>query len=156
MGYGCAMKKLGFEFQEVMSGTYTMTGHPGEQGAIRFQLRAQAKDGLRHMRDGLVDVTGTLDMERIADDVPVSGTIEIRPFTKRIIRYEISFTANDGQPYRFAGQKDVRFGNFMATMTTLPGTVTNGQGNEIAKATLHFDVKADLLPFLVSWKPQLA
>jgi hypothetical protein len=150
------MKKLGFEFQEVMSGTYTMTGHPSDQGEIRFQAHARAADLLRHLRDGMAELSGTLDMEKVADDVPFSGSIEIRPLLGRIIRYQLSFTGNDGQPYRFAGQKDVRFSDFVATMTTLNGAITNAQGAEIAKATLHFDVRADLLPFLVSWKPQLA
>jgi len=150
------MKKLGFEFQEVMSGTYTMVGQPSEQGELRFKLRARAADALQHLRDGMVTLEGTLDMEKVADEVPISGTIEIRPLTRRIIRYELSFTANDGQPYRFAGQKDIRFSDLVATMTTLKGAVLNAQGTEIARATLHFDVKADLLPFLVSWKPQVA
>ncbi len=150
------MKRVGFEFQEVMSGTYTMIGHPGDQGEMRIQARVRAGDVLRHLRDGMATLEGTIDMERIADDVPFSGTIEIRPLTKKIIRYELSFTGNDGQPYRFAGQKDIRFSDFVTTMTTLVGTVANGQGAEIAKATLHFDVRSDLLPFLVSWKPALA
>lgn len=150
------MKKLGFEFQEVMSGTYTMVGHPANQGEIRFQARAHAGDALRHLRDGMAELSGTLDMEKVADDVPFSGTLEIRPLTKRIIRYELAFTGNDGQPYRFAGQKDIRWSDLVASMTTLVGTITNAQGAEIAKATLHFDIKADLLPFLVSWKPQLS
>jgi hypothetical protein len=148
--------RLGFEFQEVMSGTYTMTGHPAEQGEMRIQARARAADLVRHLRDGMVTLEGTLDMEKIADDVPMSGSVEIRPLTKKIIRYDFSFTGNDGQPYRFAGQKDIRFSDLLTTMTTLVGTVTNGDGAEIAKATLHFDVRSDLLPFLVSWKPQLA
>jgi hypothetical protein len=150
------MKRLGFEFQEVMSGTYTLAGHPSDQGEMRLMARARAADVVSHLRDGMVTLEGTLDMERIADDVPIAGSIEIKPLTKKIIRYEFSFTGNDGQPYRFAGQKDIRFSDFITTMTTLVGTVANGEGAEIAKATLHFDVRSDLLPFLVSWKPQLA
>jgi hypothetical protein len=150
------MKRVGFEFQEVMSGTYTMSGHPGDQGEIRVQIRARAADALRHLRDGMVTAEGTLDMERLADDVPFSGTIEIKPLTKKIIRYDLSFTGNDGQPYRFTGQKDIRFSDLRTTFTTLPATVTNAQGAEIAKATLHFDLRSELLPFLVSWRPQLA
>ena len=150
------MKKLGFEFTEVMSGTYTLNGKPDRTGAIRFQGRARAEDARRHLRDGLTILDGTLDMEGFADDVPISGTIEIRPVLGKVIRYDFSFTGNDGQPYRFAGQKDIRFAEIVRTMTTLPGTITTANGDEVAKATLHFDVKADLLPFLVSWKAALA
>jgi len=148
--------KLGFEFQEVMSGTYTRSGHPSTTGAMRLNARARAQDAVKHLRDGLVTLDGTLDMEGVADDVPVSGTIEIRPVTQKVLRYDFSFTGNDGRPYRFVGQKDVRFTDLVRTMTTLPGTITDAAGEEFARATLHFDVKADLLPFLVSWKPSLA
>ena len=147
--------RLGFEFKEVMSGTYTRTGHPSQTGSLRIVARAHAADALRHARDGMMTLDGTLDMERIADDVPMSGTLELRPLTTKIIRYDFSFTGNDGQPYRFAGQKDIRFSDLAGTFTTLRGTVTDGKGDPIATATLRFDVKADLLPFLVSWKPAL-
>jgi hypothetical protein len=149
------MKKLGFEFIEVMSGSYTRTGAPEQTGAIRFQGRARAADTLRHLRDGLTALDGTLDMEGFADDVPISGTIEIRPLLGKIIRYDFSFTGNDGNSYRFSGQKDILFSEIVRTMTTLVGNVTTANGDEVARATLHFDVKADLLPFLVSWKAAL-
>jgi len=147
------MKKLGFEFEEVMSGTYTKSGHPDETGEIRFQGRARAEDLVQHIRDGMTRLEGTLDMERFADDVPITGSIEIRPFVGKIIRYDFTFTANDGNPYRFTGQKDIRFDAFADSMTHLAGAITDGAGNEVARANLTFDLKSDFLPFLVSWKP---
>ena len=103
----------------------------------------------------MAKLEGTLDMERVASEVPITGSIEIRPVGKKIIRYDFSFTGDDGQPYRFSGQKDIRFSDLVRTITTLNGAITDGSGAEVATATLHFDVKADLLPFLVSWKPAL-
>src|SRR5262249_5652684 len=103
----------------------------------------------------MADLDGTLDMEGFADDVPTTGKIEIAILSKRIIRYELDFTANDGKPYRFAGQKNIRLGDLMNTMTTLDGGITDARGDEVARATVRFDLKADLLPFLVSWKPAL-
>jgi hypothetical protein len=149
------MMRLGFEFKEVMSGTYTRTGQPSQTGSLRIVARAHAADVVRHARDALMKLEGTLDMERVADDVPMAGILELRPFTRKIIRYDFSFTGNDGQPYRFAGQKDIRFTDLARTFTTLRGDVTDARGEQIATATLHFDLKADLLPFLVSWKPAL-
>ncbi len=150
------MKKLGFEFEEVMSGSYTRTGQPEETGHIRFQGRARADDVVKHLRDGMTVLEGTLDMERFADDVPVRGTIEIRPLVGKIIRYDFAFTANDGNPYRFSGQKDIRFEALRDTLTTLNGAITDAHGHEVARATLRFDVHADLLPFLVSFKAALS
>ncbi len=147
------MKKLGFEFEEVMTGTYTKSGHPEETGEIRLQGRARAEDLLQHWRDGMTRFEGTLDMERFADDVPFTGTLEIRILVGKIIRYDFTFTANDGNPYRFTGQKDIRFDALADSMTHLTGAVTDGAGREVARANLTFDLKADFLPFLVSWKP---
>lgn len=146
--------KLGFEFHEVMTGTYTRSGHPSSTGAIRLTARMRAASARQHLRDGMCTLEGTLDMEGVADDVPVSGTLDMRPFTRKVLAYDFSFTGNDGQPYRFVGQKDVKFTAFARTMSTLPGTVTDAAGKEFARATLHFDYQ-DLLPFLVSWKPAL-
>ena len=148
------MKRVGFEFQEVMSGTYQLVGQPNQHGDIRLDCKAAASSLVQHARDGLVELTGTLDMENVAEDVPVSGWIEIKPVSKKTLRYEFSFTGNDGQPYRFTGQKDVKFLDLLRTMTTLVGPVTRG-GAEFATATLRFDVRADLWPFLMSWKPAL-
>jgi hypothetical protein len=148
------MKHLGFEFREMMSGSYTRSGAGGPGGGqMRLTARASAPSLLRHLQDGLAQLDGTLDMEGFADDVPVSGTLEIRPLTKKLIRYQFSFVGNDGNPYQFAGQKDIRLADLAGTITTLAGAVTDAQGTEVARATLRFDVKADLVAFLTSWRP---
>lgn len=150
------MRKVGFEFRETMSGAYTLVGRPGEEKRIKFTLRAVAEDALRHLRDGLTRVEGTLEMEDFADEAPVSGTLQIAPITQRVIRYEFGFLGNDGQPYRLVGQKDIRLANLVASMTTLPATIFDAGGRPVARTTVKFDLQNDLLPFLVSWKPAVA
>ena len=149
------MRPLGFTFEETMTGTYTRTGHPDQSGELRLHARARAQSLLSHLRDGMVSLDGTLDMAGFADDVPVAGTIEIRLVGKKIIRYDFTFCGNDGNPYRFQGQKDIRYSDLARSMTVCRGTIATPSGHEIARATLRFDIKADLLPFLVSWKPAL-
>jgi hypothetical protein len=146
---------VGFEFHEVMSGTYTRSHQPDQTGHIRFSARVRAPSLIRHLRDGMAELDGTLDMEGFADDVPISGTIEIRVLFGRLIRYDFSFLGNDGAAYRFAGQKDIRLDDLATTMTHLGGSVTDARGNEVARAQVAFDVRADLLPFLISWRPLL-
>ncbi len=150
------MKRVGFQFQETMSGTYTLTGKPDEQREISFTAKASAASALKHLRDGMTQMEGTLDMEGFADDVPIAGTIEIAPIRKRIIRYEFRFAGNDGEPYRFAGQKEIRLSDLLGTWTRLTASVTDAHGKEVARARVAFDLKADLLPFLASWKPAFA
>ena len=152
------MRQIGFGFHENMSGTYTRLGVGGKdpQGSFKFSGQVKAASALRHLRDNMATLDGTLDMEGFAEDVPIKGTVEIAPFTKRIIRYEFSFLGDDGKPYRFAGQKDIRFSALRSTFTTLVGAVLDASGQEVARATAKFDLDADLLPFLLSWKPALS
>jgi hypothetical protein len=150
------MTRLGFEFQETMAGTYTLAGQAGPPRRVSFTVRAVAGDVLQHLRDGACELEGTFDMEGFADDVPCRGSLEIAPLTKRIIRYELAFAGNDGEPYRLAGQKDIKLSDLVHSMTTLDAAIHDGKGVEIARARVRFDLRADLLPFLVSWKPQLA
>lgn len=145
------MKKVGFRFEETMSGTYTLASKGAEEREIRFTARMTADDALQHFRDQLVRLEGTLDMDGFADDVPISGTLEMAILNKKRLRYEFRFVGNDGEPYLFAGQKDIRLTDLLATMTTLPATVTDAKGSIVANACVKFDVKADMLSFLASW-----
>src|SRR5687767_9052497 len=95
------MRLPGFQFQEKMAGTYTLAGAADAPRRISFSALVRAPDALRHLRDGMAELEGTVDLEGFADDVPLRGTIEISPLRKRLIRYEFSFVANDGRPYRF-------------------------------------------------------
>ena len=148
------MKRLGFMFEETMTGTFTRTGKPDQGGALRVNLRARSEDVRKYWKDRLVAVEGTIDMEHLADDVPVTGTIEISPFKKKIIRYELDFTGDDGRPYRYLGQKDIRFSDLVGTWTTCNGAIVDAKGEEIARGTVRFDLK-DLAPFVASWRPAL-
>jgi hypothetical protein len=143
----------GFEFSEVMGGTYALRSAPDDHRRMVFSIHVVADSALRHLRDGKMAMTGTLEMDGFADDVPVAGTLTMLPFTKRLIRYEFTFTGNDGQPYRFAGQKDIRFRDLRRSFTTLPGAVYDAQGREIATALTRFDLRADLFQFVASWRP---
>jgi hypothetical protein len=149
------MAKLGFEFRETMSGTYTLSGQPNVERPLRFTLRVHAADALAHVRDHVARVSGTLEMDGFADEVAVAGTMVLTPLTKRVIRYELAFVGNDGQPYRLAGQKDIRLQDLVASLTTLPAQILDSAGKVVARAQVAFDVRADLLKFLASWKPLL-
>jgi hypothetical protein len=146
---------LGFEFRETMTGTYSRTGDT-QARAIGFSLHAKADDTLQHLRDHEMRVEGTIEMEDFADEASCAGTLYISLLTERVIRYDLQFVGNDGRPYRLTGQKDVRLMDFAKTMTTLPARVLDATGQEIARLEVRFDVKADLLTFLASWKPRLA
>ena len=146
------MRLPGFQFQETMSGTYTLTGAADSPRRISFKSRVTAPDALRHLRDGMAELEGTLEMEGFADDVPLAGTIEISPLRKRLIRYEFSFVGNDGRPYRFAGQKDLKLFDLIGSWTNLPASLFDQAGKEVGQVRVKFDLLNDLLPMLVSFR----
>ncbi len=149
------MPKVGFEFRETMSGSYTLIGQPGVERPLRFSLRVHAEDALAHARDHVARASGTLEMDGFADEVAVAGTLVLTPLTKRVIRCELTFVANDGLPYKLQGQKDIRFSDLVGSLTTLPAQIVDAAGKPVAKAQVTFDVRADLLKFIASWKPLL-
>lgn len=143
----------GFEFKETMTGTYTMVNQKGPKRRFSLTARMVVPNAITHLKTGLCELEGVVDMEGFADEVPVRGTLEIAPIRKRQLRYEFAFVANDGSPYRFAGQKDLRLSDLVGSMTTLIGAIHDNRGEEVAQAQLKFDLKTELLPFLVSFKP---
>src|SRR5205823_2855547 len=98
-------------------------------------------------------INGTIDAEGLASARTIDGELTIDPVIGRIIRYEFSFTGDDGKAYRFAGQKDVSLLDLANSMTILPADIFDGE-KAIAKALVKFD-KRDLPSFLMSWRLDL-
>jgi hypothetical protein len=146
------VKRRGFQFDETMSGTYTRLDDPEHPRQLSFTVRAQSHSTMDALRRGQALLRGTLRAEGLADDAPAEGILEVSPAARRI-RYQLSFPGNDGEPYRFEGEKHVRLPKLVRSMTELRGDILNAAGGVVATAELVFDVRADLLPFLASWRP---
>jgi hypothetical protein len=142
------MKLPGFHFRETMSGTYS---RDGVERAMHFTVTARAGSLLGHLRDRKARLEGEVTMEGFASAKPLDGEITIDPLIGKLIRYEFGFAADDGQRYRFIGQKDVTLKDPVGSMTTLPGQVLALDGKQIATAALKFD-KKDLPSFLGTWR----
>jgi hypothetical protein len=143
----------GFQFAETMSGTFAWKNKPDDQRRLSFSVRAHAGSLWRHLRDGKADLTGTIDADGLADGAPVEGPITIRLVGEKIIRYELHFVGNDGKRYKFAGQKDVEYLRLRESMTTLPAAIYDEAGAEVATSLTRFDLSADWLQFLASFRP---
>jgi hypothetical protein len=139
----------GFHFKETMAGTWT---RDGVERPISFSLTARASSWLQHLRDHKAAIDGLITMEGLATERPLTGEMTINPIFGGIIRYEFGFGADDGQRYHFAGQKDVSLLDVVGTMTTLPGTISDERGKQIATAMLKFNAR-DLPTFLASFRP---
>ena len=147
--------RAGFRFQEIQSGTYHLTAKPEEERPVSFTANASVDNVVKCMRDMTATLEGTLDMEGFADHVPLEGTLEFNPLLGRVLRYQFTFTANDGKTYRYAGQKEFRLLDLPGSITTLPGAVYDEGGDEVARVLTRFNLQSDLVPFLMSWRPVL-
>ncbi len=145
---------MGFEFSEVMAGTYALADAPAEQHRMSFDIRTSAPSTLQHLRSGgQALIEGVLEMDGFADAVPITGMMTLAPLTKRVIRYEFAFTANDSKPYRFVGQKDIKLTTLRRSFTTLPGEILDPSGRVVATSLTRFDLRSDWFQFVTSWRP---
>ena len=143
--------KRGFRFSQTLSGTFIKTGAPSHERRLSFSLRAHTPSLLGTLRTGEMVVEGTLDAQGFADRVPIEGQL-LLPFASRVIRLTFNFTGNDGDPYRFAGQREIRLSSPIAgNLISLPGGIYAASGRLVASCRTRFDLRRDLMPFLASW-----
>jgi hypothetical protein len=141
----------GFHFHETMQGTYT---RDGVERPVKFMLEARAGSWLQHLRDGKARISGTIDADGLASGRPIAGEMIIDMIVRRIIKYDFRFDGDDGKPYRFAGQKDISYLDFVNSMTTLPAEILDGGGRAIARALLAFD-RREIPAFFKGWRLDL-
>jgi hypothetical protein len=139
----------GFHFKETMAGTWV---RDGVERPISFSLTARASSWLQHLRDHKAAIDGLITMDGFATERPLTGEMTINPIFGGIIRYEFSFGADDGQRYRFDGQKDVTLLDPVGSMINLPATICDESSRPFATATLKFNPR-DLPTFLASFRP---
>ncbi len=138
-------------FREVMEGTVRLAGDTHER-TMRLEL-AVSMPGLMHPRvDAMADATGRVSSPGWIDDSAASGTIHIAPRTRRRLRYQLDFTTAEGQRLHLDGWKSVSDRHPVASMTTLPVTITDADGAVVAQGTLRFDLRRQLRAFATSFR----
>jgi hypothetical protein len=147
-------RKIGLKFSETMAGSYRPLEGDGAEHSLVFHIDATSHNLWKTLRDGRVEATGYVEAEGLAERAPIEGFMVIKPLVSRFIRYEFSFTGDDGARYRYVGQKDIRHTNPLRSWTRLPGALFDADGKRIADSVLYFDVKT-LPPFLRSFSPSL-
>jgi hypothetical protein len=141
----------GFEFYETMVGSFRLRDEPRER-AMSFTIRARSFTWASFLRRPEVDIEGEVDVEGFADHRHLHGTLGMDPLRTRILPYAFRFAANDGAPYAFAGQKRIRVGRLLESMTVLPGAILDAGGKSVGEALLRFDARRDLGRFLNSFR----
>jgi hypothetical protein len=145
----------GFSFRETMSGSYFMLDAPTDERAIAFTIEARASDVARFARDKTWGVRGTIDAEKLASGADVEGTLTFKLIDERRLPYRLAFRGDDGKRYELSGQKEWMGLQPIGSMTLLPASVYDDRGEEIARATLRFDLRSDWGRWLRSFRIHL-
>ena len=143
----------GFTFAETMSGTWTPAADISVARKFTFTVRVRSGPLADFRKDQIADMEGEVEAEGLAAAAPLIGTMVLRPLLGRMIRYEFEFDGDDGQRYRFAGQKDIRWLDPIRSWTELPGELTDDDGRVIGTAHTRFHLRRDAFDFLRSWRP---
>ena len=141
---------LGFQFRESMKGY--VVEKSGLKSQMKLTILVRAPKITTFLRTAVADLSGILFIEGFADRVPIEGTLEIKLIAERALLYDFGFVGSDQKSYRIVGQKTIESGRIASTWSRFEGTVIDESGNSFAKAHLNFDIKHDVIPFLLSFR----
>jgi hypothetical protein len=80
----------------------------------------------------------------------IHGSLAFMLFEEQRFVYRFTFQADDGRVYELCGQKEWNALAPLEAITLLPASLYDAQGQEVARATLRFDVRADWARWLAS------
>jgi len=144
---------MGFEFSETMAGTVEWDDDPGKRHPIRFDITAHANSTRRHLVDGMAEIRGTIYAPPKTRSAPAEGTIKIRVFGEKIIRYELAFTGDDGKAYELRGEKHISYLRPFASFTKLPAEILDESHKKVGTALTYFDLRRHWWRLLRSFRP---
>jgi hypothetical protein len=133
---------LGASFREWLTGSYWRLDAPTDELAIDVSLEALAPDVRSLFGDGSWQLSGTIEAERFAERQSLSGTLCLGRLDEGRIPYRIAFRGDDGHPYELSGSKELNGLAPLESLTLLAASIYDGSGEEVARATLRFDVRA--------------
>jgi len=135
-----------------MAGSFHLLSAPEVERPMSFTIRARARSILSFLRRPEVEIEGEVDAEGFADHRRLSGTLGLDVIRTGTLPYAFRFTSNDGKACVFSGQKTITARELAHSMTVLPGSLLDESGAEIGRALLRFDLRSDLIKFLLSFR----
>lgn len=138
---------MGFAFDETMTGTLELVADPAPR-PLTFRATVHAP-----WVGGKCTMSGRIEAAPLAKDAPFEGRMLLRPFLGRVIRYELTFTGDDGKRYTLAGQKDIKLLDLRRSWTTLPAEIRDETGVVVARCETRFDMAREALAFVSSFRP---
>jgi hypothetical protein len=146
---------LGVSFREWLTGSYWRLDSPTEERALDIVLQAHPLDVGAATRERSWRLSGTIDAERLATQRPLEGSLAVRLLDERRIPYRMAFSGDDGRRYELSGQKEWTSLMPFDSVTLLRARLYDEGGEEIGRATLRFDLRADWSRWLKSVRVHL-
>jgi len=153
------LNNTGFKLYEKMIGTHEFVSndYPSVRYPFSFHINWKVNSIINFFKPKtddflLGEVEGVINIGGLADNIPLTGTMELRYFKDRKIRYTLFFTF-DGKPYKFVGEKvNIKLANLVTSHTTCFGTIINVDTLElISRSVTHFRMR-DSAKFLSSFR----
>jgi hypothetical protein len=144
------LKLPGLSFTEVLSGHYWRLDAPVDERAMRLELRGTIPDPAVFLRDKTLLLRGTIDAEQLASAQKIEGTVHFKLLAERRIPYRCTFRGDDGKRYELFGDKEWNGLAPLESITLLAASLYDESGEEMARATLRFDLRADWSRWLAS------
>jgi hypothetical protein len=147
---------VGFQIDEVMSGTHAFEPGMGPPGTkpLQFKVTWGAESIARWFTPGgefmRGPLKGTITADGLCREAGCEGTLELRYFDEHTIRYAFEFEA-DGRRYRFVGEKvNIRPWNLPVSHTTCFGRITEADSGRLVSTSVTFFRLSTLPSFLTS------
>jgi hypothetical protein len=142
----------GLSYRETMSGNYWRLDAPTDERAIAFTIEVYARNLVEFARNKTWRVTGTIDAESLASGRQLEGTLSFKLLSERRMPYRLSFVGDDGHRYELRGQREWSGLAPIDSMTILPASLFDNRGEEVARVTLRFDLRADWMAWMKSFR----
>jgi hypothetical protein len=140
----------GFSFREELSGKYWRLEEPTDERAIRLRLETRVPDAVAFLQSRTAELSGNIDAEGLASKRDIKGTLAFKLFEEQRSVYRFTFHTDNDRLYELCGQKEWNALAPLEALTLLPASLYDDRGLEVARATLHFDVRADWARWLAS------
>ena len=140
---------MSLHYTETLRGSYFLVESPDDVRTCEISVNVQLPRPKGNVEEVEAEMTGNASFDRLADQVPIAGTLRMRWVRPRRVDYQFAFCTDDGRTLQFRGAKHPSLLRPLYTATTLWGTVHEGE-RALAMVSLHFDLRRDLVAFLQS------
>ncbi|MGH7272298.1 MAG: hypothetical protein ACREJ3_17860 [Polyangiaceae bacterium] len=139
-------------FRETMSGRYWLLDAPVDERALTLTFEARTSHWSTFLRDKTWLLQGTIDAEGLASRSELAGTLTFGRLEERRLPYRFEFRGDDGKRYELTGHTEWSGLSPVESLTLLPATLSDDRGEEVARAMLRFDLRADWGSWLKSFR----